>query len=401
MSSSRFSRVASELRSVSPIHPDIWILLTHAPGDNAQCLALADALDGPVATKRADWPLTSVSDDRARIRDLLADTPDAEQRRQALGLQAPWPRLIACCGRRSERIAFWIKRRSQGTTKVVSIGRAHGPIEQYDLLIATPQFLVPERPNVMRVALPLMRYRRVHTTTRAFVPVPKPWFTILLGGDVTQFAISTRALKRVARRAQAAAQRHGGSVVISTSRRTPPAMLAAVESVLERPYIYRWSENTGVENPYETLLQQSAALFVTADSVSMILDACATGTPTFIIEQPQRLDFRRRLRRGMFGGFQGTAGRIRDWGFRRAADRIERIQDWLHQARILHYPRDLRRILASVYAMGLARSANTFDPAILPLKRIAANDLVAVSGISAVVARCRALHGWAHRIAAE
>src|SRR5262249_51390813 len=145
---SRFSRVASELRSIPSIHPDIWILLTHAPGDNAQCLALADALDGPVVTRRLNWPLVSVSDDRARIRDLLADTPEAEQQRRALGLHAPWPRVIICCGRRSERIAFWIKRQSQGATKVVSIGRAHGAIDQYDLLVATPQFLAPERPNV-------------------------------------------------------------------------------------------------------------------------------------------------------------------------------------------------------------------------------------------------------------
>src|SRR5262245_21691977 len=108
----------------------------------------------------------------------------------------------------------------------------------------------------------------------------------------------------------------------------------------------------------------------------MILDACATGTPTFVIDFPERLDIRRRVRRGLFIHLQSAAGRLRGWGLHRAGDRLEQAQDWLHEARLLRYPRDLRRILSSVYAMGLARPVQTFDPAILPLKRIAANDLV-------------------------
>ena len=369
-------------------------------------MALAEALDRSFVIKRLDWPVADADEDRARVRAFLADTPAARLQREVLGLHAPWPRLVICCGRRSDRVAFWIKRQTHGATRVVSIGRARKSLDAYDLLVAPPQFALPERANVVKLLLPLPRPRRVRVAhandnARPVVPVPKPWFTILLGGEVKQFAASKRRLVKAARRAQLAAKLHGGSVIVSTSRRTPPALLAAVERVLDRPFVYRWSPSATAQNPYEMLLHQSAALFVTADSVSMIADSSASGTPTYVIEYPDRFDLRRHWRRNLFRQIRRVIDRCRDWGLVRAGDRLEHLQDWLHAKRILRYPRDLRRFHASVYGMGLARPADTFDPAILPVKRVPANDLGEIAGVPEVASRCRTLHGWPTRIAAE
>lgn len=375
--------------------PTIWVFLTQAPGDNDQCLALLEAIDQPAEIKRLDWPVPDAAEDRAIARALLAETPEAQQWRASLGLCAPWPALVICCGRRADRVAFWIKQQSGGYTRIVSIGRARMPVAAYDLLVAPPQYSLPERANVLRLPLPLTRRRSPATsdiTVRApTIPVPKPWFTILLGGEVKQFAASKQVLTEAAQRAQLAAHRHGGSVVISTSRRTSPGLLAAAEAVLERPYIYRWSADGKTGNPYETLLRDSAALFVTADSASMILDCCASGTPTYVIEYPERVDFRARLRRGMFRHLRGVIDRLHDWGLQKAGDRLDQAQEWLHARRILRYPRDLRQIHASVYEMGLAHPLSEFNPATLPESRRPANDLVEASCARAVAARCQAL----------
>jgi mitochondrial fission protein ELM1 len=406
-----FTESGAPLNPIATYQPDIWVLLTQAPGDNDQCMALAEALDRPALIKRLDWHVTDAAEDRAMVRRLLAGTSDAQQWRRAIGLHAPWPRIVIACGRRSDRIGFWIKRQSGGHTKVVSIGRARRPVASYDLLVAPPQFSLPERSNVINLSLPLARRRAAnddHVPAGArrsnvrsnIVPVPKPWFTILLGGETKQFAACESVLVDVARRAQMAANRHGGSVVVSTSRRTPPSLLAAVERVLDRPYIYRWSEASTDENPYETLLHQSAALFVTADSASMILDGCASGTPTYVVEYPERLDLRRRWRRLLFRLIRSAVEGLYDWGLCRAGERLDHAQDWLHANGILRYPRDLRQLHASVYEMGLARPAASFDPSTL-LARKAANDLTEISGIRKVAARCRALHGWTPRRAAE
>jgi uncharacterized protein len=402
------------MNMISAFQPDIWILQTHAFGDNEQCLALAEALDRPYLIKRIDWAGKG-EEDRILTRRLLSDTEDGRQQRRQLGLQAPWPSLIICCGRRASRVAFWVKAQSAGRTRIVSIGRAHRAIESYDLLVGTPQFLLPKRPNVAGLRLPLARRRSVRharnaperNARNAVVSAPKPWFTILLGGEVTDFDTAESTLKELALRAQMAADRHGGSVIVCTSRRTPEAWIAAVEGVLFRPRIYRWSPAPANDshandngNPYDTLLRESACLFVTADSASMILEGCGSGTPTYVIESPERLDLGRLWRRGLFRQISRFNEQLRRRGLLRASERLDAAQDWLHARHILRYPRDLRRIRDAVYELALARPSSSFDPAALPARR-AEQDLTALSGLHEVAARCRALHGWIPRRAAE
>ena len=390
---------------ISAFQPDIWILQTHASGDNEQCLALAEALDRAVAIKRLDW--AAGAEDRAITRRLLSDTEDGAHRRRALGLQAPWPSLIVCCGRRASRVAFWVKEQSGGRTRIVSVGRAHRAIAEYDPLVGTPQFMLPKRPNVVGLRLPLARQKRARNVRNAVVSAPKPWFTILLGGEVKEFDTAESTLKEVALRAQMAADRHGGSVIVCASRRTPEAWIAAVEGALFRPRVYRWSPAPANDNhandngnPYDTLLRESACLFVTADSASMILDSCGSGTPTYVIESPNRLDLRRSWRRGLFNRLSDLSENLRQRGLVRAGERLSAAQDWLHAQHILRYPRDLRRIQSAVYELSLARPASAFDPGLLPIRKVA-QDLILMSGLSEVVARCRALQGWIPRRAAE
>jgi mitochondrial fission protein ELM1 len=373
--------------NISTHREEIWVILTDAIGDNEQCMTLTQALGRSVVIKRLDWPVADDSEDRRKIAELLEETRQAEEHRRALGIHAPWPRMVICCGRRSNRVAFWIRRRSGGYAKVVGIGRARRPLSEYDLLVASPQFPLPEHANVVHLPLPMARRRPVSDLVKNYdVTVPKPWFTILLGGEVKQFVTSRAALKNLARQAQLAAWNHGGTVVVSTSRRTPPALLAAIEDELCDPHIYRWSPGV-TTNPYEVMLQHSAALFVTADSMSMILDACGSGTPTYIVELPERLDLRRRCRRSAYRLIRGLASTLHDIGLDRVGDKVDQFQDWLHFKRILRYPRDLRRLHAEVYRMGLAQPSAAFDPTVLPARRSIA-DLAEVSRLDGVAKRC-------------
>lgn len=386
------------LTGIPASHPDIWVLLTHAPGDNDQSLALAGALGATSVVKHIDWPLIDPAQDRALVRALLADTEDGQQRRDAIGLNGPWPRIVICCGRRADRVGFWIKRQSGDYTKVVSIGRAHRPVARYDLLAAPPQYALPERANVVHLPLPLPRRRQDNAPSRGnaaaggnMVPVAKPWFTILLGGEVKEFVVSAAELERTARAAQEAADRHGGSVVVSTSRRTSPEMLAIVERALRNPHVYRWSAASRDENPYEVLLEQSAALFVTADSASMMLDCAASGTPTFVVEYPERLNLRLRLRRDLYRTIRAIVEGSKFWGLGRVGHWLDRAQEALHARGLLRYPRDLRQLHASIFDMALARRIVDFDPARLPARAQVANDLTELSGLRQLAARCRAL----------
>jgi fission protein ELM1 len=153
-------RLSVAMNCTTTCQAEMWVLLTEAIVDNGQCMALAQAVGRPVAIKRLDWPAADPSEDRRKIAELLDVTTQADERRHAFGLRAPWPRIVVCCGRRADRVAFWIRRQSAGNTKIVGIGRSRRPLAGYDMLIASPQFPFPKHAKVIRLPLPMARPQR-------------------------------------------------------------------------------------------------------------------------------------------------------------------------------------------------------------------------------------------------
>jgi mitochondrial fission protein ELM1 len=74
----------------------------------------------------------------------------------------------------------------------------------------------------------------------------------------------------------------GGSVLATTSRRTGPEATEAIGAGLGRVLhqLYRWGEPG--ENPYTGFLALADAIVVTADSIGMLSEACATAAPVFV-----------------------------------------------------------------------------------------------------------------------
>jgi mitochondrial fission protein ELM1 len=74
----------------------------------------------------------------------------------------------------------------------------------------------------------------------------------------------------------------GGSVMATTSRRTGNEAADALAEGLGPALnvLYRWGEPG--ENPYLGYLATADAIVVTADSVSMISEACATEAPVYV-----------------------------------------------------------------------------------------------------------------------
>jgi mitochondrial fission protein ELM1 len=373
-----------------PHRPVVWVLLSQKNGDNQQSLAIAESTGLPFEVKRLGWK-ASKAQEKALTRAVLEENTKSEARRRELGLTAPWPDAVICCGRRPERFAIWIKQQSGGRTKLIKIGRARESLFAYDLLIATPQFPMPDLPHVTTIRFPPTPPVEVPVAGRPIADseflrsFPKPWFAILLGGPIKQFRTSRKVLEDNARKIQAAADRTGGSVVITTSRRTPAKLLNAVLSGLTRtPYVHRWSADRPEDTSYSTLLQESAAVFVTADSISMMMDCVNHSAPTYVIELPKRLHLRGRWEMTIHGALNATARWSQGSGWRGIAGCIRRLQDWLHRRRFARFPKDTALLHRSLYQAGLARPACAFDPTTSyprPPHGIAAHDMAATGAI--------------------
>ena len=204
-------------------------------------------------------------------------------RRRSARLAGPWPSLVLASGRENEPVARWIRRQSGGETRIVHVGRPWGPISAYDLVVTTPQYRLPVRTNVLLNTAPLHRVSRERLAAASrqwaerLADLPKPVIAVLVGGHSGPYALTRRSGERLAAQASTLARERGGSLVVTTSARTPEPADSALERGLGCPHLfYRWQRGDP-ENPYFAFLALADEIVVTADSMSMVSEAVATG----------------------------------------------------------------------------------------------------------------------------
>ncbi len=266
--------------------PRVWALLAHKAGDNSQVTALAEALGWPVEEKRFVYKPYELATNL-----VLGITMAGVERKQSSTLEAPWPDLIISAGRRNEPICRWIqKQAAPHRVRLVHIGRPWARIENFDLIVTTPQYRLPVRPNVLHNKTPLHRINtdRLRGDAEAWAPrlsdLPKPYIAVMIGGNSGPFSFDRAAAEQLARQASEMARACGGSLLVSTSARTPqPAIDAFVDTVSCPAHIYRWSRGA-TDNPYFAFLGLAESIIVTGDSMSMLAEACATHKRVYIFD---------------------------------------------------------------------------------------------------------------------
>jgi mitochondrial fission protein ELM1 len=211
--------------------------------------------------------------------------PDA-----AAELVPPWPELVITCGVRNEPVCRWIRKQSGGRTRYLHLGRPWASLDSFDLVVTTPQYRVPDRDNVVNNALtlhavtPSRLAAECERWARTFQPLPRPFITVNVGGNSGPYTLGPKAALRLAREASDLARRQGGSLLISTSSRTPASVADILEREIDVPcHLYRWRPDDP-DNPYFGMLALADSVVVTADSIAMLSEACAIGKPVLMFD---------------------------------------------------------------------------------------------------------------------
>jgi mitochondrial fission protein ELM1 len=258
----------------------IWVLVDPRAGTAVQALGVADALGLPFEEKKLHFTP-------------LAALPNALRGASRLGVEAdiapPWPEIVISAGRRSAPLARWIKRQAKGQTKLVHI-MDPGPSgrEEFDLIAiphhdgkarlasnmlgitGAPHRLTPE---AIKEASALWQPRFAH--------LKKPLIGLLVGGSTRKKPFTTALAAELGRLAAQMSKECGGTLLVTTSRRTDLAAEQALFAQLPpESFIHNWRE--GGENPYRGFLAVADGLIVTGDSMSMASEASANGGPVFI-----------------------------------------------------------------------------------------------------------------------
>jgi len=256
------------------------VLADDRPGNVNQVLAVAEALGWPFRVKTIGYgPLAQLPNGLLGA-SLLGLTPAARA-----ALVPPWPRLVIAAGRRTLPVMRWLKRR-QATTFMVQLmwpGSARG----LDLLAVPAHDRVADRPELIRTQGTPHRLtaERLAAAAGGLAPrlasLPRPWIACLVGGSSRRVRFTRADAAALARQASALARSRGGSLLVTTSRRTAVDCAEALGAAIDvAHFLHQWSPIG--DNPYLGLLGTADAIIVTADSASMCTEAAATGKPVFL-----------------------------------------------------------------------------------------------------------------------
>jgi uncharacterized protein len=261
--------------------PKVWLLASPHTGDNTQLKALAENLGWPFEVKTMSYRSGQTL---ARL-SFGATLSGLTQLARAQVL-APYPDLVISAGRPTEAVALWIKKYGNPNVKLVTVGTPWAKLSAFDLIITTPQYGLPVADNVLHNQLPMHKIDADKLSTAAklwgpkLVHLPKPWTAVLVGGSSGPYGFDASAARRLALEATAL----GGSLLVTTSARTPLDVSMALQQNIQSPiYFHSWSK-TVVENPFLGFLSLADQFIVSADSISMLSEASATGKPVLLFD---------------------------------------------------------------------------------------------------------------------
>jgi hypothetical protein len=244
----------------SPI--EIWAVADQRRGVENQALGLAEALAAHIGGVCH----------RAVIRDDgYVTLPDAEN-----------PSVWIGCGRPAIRIARQ-HRKAYRDARFIYVQDPRQHRDLFDLIVAPQHDRLDRRNAVAMIGSPnRMSTERLTEAREQFAAridaLPSPRNAVLIGGPNKRLRMTPAVISAVVDRCRTLLER-GEGVMITTSRRTPAAIVSALQALAEHPAC--WLHDGQGDNPYFGFLAAADRIFVTEESTNMLTEAGFTGKPVY------------------------------------------------------------------------------------------------------------------------
>jgi uncharacterized protein len=237
-------------------------------------------------------------------------------------LAAP-PDIVIGCGRQAALATRLLRERGAKAVQILDPRLDPG---HWDLVVA-PEHDRLRGPNVIVMLGSLhpiddLWLARAREDFAGYAELPRPINAVLLGGMSAHARFDRMAFEVLASKLEAALAREGGSVLLTTSRRTPKELRDALKHRYDDTPGMVWRDSEDGPNPYAGFLAWADRIVCSPDSVNMITEACATHAPVFVFD-PARV--RGRPRR--FLDTLLASGRIRAMDARLDAFEVEPLRE--------------------------------------------------------------------------
>ncbi len=213
-------------------------------------------------------------------------------KQESSSLDAPYPDIVLSTSRRTVATARWLKKKSDGKTKIVQLMYPSGGVGLKDMsLVVVPSHDALEKQKesnaLVITGAPTRIFDYVLVEHRAkwqpiFEELPKPLTAVIIGGAIKGKPWPLAEAEALATKLKELHAKIGGSLLLTTSRRTGEQAQEILMQKLEGVpmYTYLWGEKK--ENPLMGFYACADSMIVTADSVSMCVEACGTGRPVLL-----------------------------------------------------------------------------------------------------------------------
>lgn len=113
--------------------------------------------------------------------------------------------------------------------------------------------------------------------------LPSPRYALLIGGRHAGGNITAEDAKALVTQLNQLVNKQGGSLMVSTCKRTEAETAQAAKDALAIPHaFYDYKQDRHIQNPYAAMLALADGVIVTGDSARMCSEACSTGAPVWI-----------------------------------------------------------------------------------------------------------------------
>jgi hypothetical protein len=265
----------------------LWALMDNRRGSVGQARGVIGALDKTKFTaieKKIDYTRWAALPNFMRGRSLLGV---AQESRNAI--TEPFPDYVLSISRRTVPIARYIKKHSPQTKLIQLMHPGNAGLTEFDLVVA-PEHDKNKKttPNVYyivgcphRITAEYLQEAKQKWAEK-FADLPKPLTALIIGGAIKGRPFTEENAEKLGAEVRKLKERIGGSLLVTTSRRTGESSEKAIMSAISDipQYDFLWGDKG--DNPYAGFLACADNLVVTGDSVSMCCEATATGKPIYL-----------------------------------------------------------------------------------------------------------------------
>ena len=334
--------------------PRVWALIDPRPAASAPVVRLAEALGWPFEVKQLAFNALF-----ACPNVLLGSSLASLDGQASSPLDPPWPDLVIGWGRRSVPVARWIREMSGGRTRLVQLGRPRAPFDAFDLIVTSPQYRLPVRPNVQHNAAPFEALdppalaRARGQWQERLGNLPRPLVALLVPAGHGAHVSDRATAERLGREAGAMAAKQGGSLLLAVEPDVANEVANTLQAALDCPHHDFGAEPAGAPRGRAAALALADIVIVAGDDPQALAMACQTGKQVLVYRLPgwrERIPALGRLDSLLPKPLRLT---YRGTPFQQTAP--ARMADRLVESGLVAGGRDARGVARALEARGLAR----------------------------------------------